>query len=96
VAEWYHWQGTELVLNVLVQPNGIKDQIVGVHAGALKIKVTAPALQNKANQHLCRFIAKVCRVSKTKVRLESGHHQRNKRIRIQLNETRLPPDLTNY
>jgi len=37
MSGWYQWQDNELVLSVLVQLNGAKDQVIGVHADALKI-----------------------------------------------------------
>ena len=75
---------------MLVQPNSAKDQNIGVHANALKIKVTAPVIENKANQQRCLFIAKLCGMSKAKVKLESGQQHRKKRIRVLLTESILP------
>lgn len=93
MSEWYRWQDSQLILSVIVQPNSAKDQLVGIHDSSLKIKISAPAVDNKANTAVCRYLATLCEVSKSKVQLLSGHTQRNKRIQITLNEAILPAAL---
>jgi len=81
-APWYSWQGTALILTVRVQPRASRDEIVGVHGEQLKIRLTAPPVDGKANQTLLKFLAKFCGVPTRQVTLLSGDSGRNKRIRI--------------
>jgi uncharacterized protein (TIGR00251 family) len=81
-AAWYSWQGTALILNVRVQPRASRDEIVGVHGEQLKIRLTAPPVDGKANQTLLKFLAKITGVLSRQVTLLSGDSGRNKRVRI--------------
>lgn len=90
---WYHWQGSDLVLQVLIQPRASKDEVVGPHGDQLKIRITAPPVDGKANQHLTRFLAKTFRVAKSQIHIESGETGRHKRVRI-LAPQQLPAFLT--
>ena len=58
----------------------------------LKLRLTAPPVEGKANAQLIRFLAATFGVTKSRVHLESGASSRNKRVRIQAPE-RLPLDL---
>jgi uncharacterized protein (TIGR00251 family) len=89
-ADWYSWQGTALVLSVRLQPRASRDEIAGVHGEQLKIRLTAPPVDGKANQTLLKFLAKICGVGAGQVSLISGDSSRNKRVRIE-NPRRLPP-----
>lgn len=84
VAEhWHHWDREDLVLNVYIQPRASVDALDGTHGERLKIRLTAPPVDGKANSHLIRFLAKHFGVPRSHVRLISGESSRNKRIRIQ-------------
>ena len=50
--------------SVRVQPRASKDEIAGVVGGALKIRLRAPAVENRANEALLEFLAHAfeCRV----------------------------------
>lgn len=82
MASWYQWQGESLILSVRAQPKASRDEIVGPHGDSLKIRITAPPIDGKANQHLQKFLAKAFGVSKSSVVLESGDSAREKRFRI--------------
>lgn len=58
----------------------------------LKIRLTAPPVDGKANAHLLAFLASAFAVSKSQVSLESGQQSRQKRVRIQQPQ-RLPAEL---
>jgi len=55
----------------------------------LRVRVTAPPVEGKANAHLIRFLAKEFAVSARQVNLESGAGSRNKLVRI-ISPRRLP------
>lgn len=71
-----------LVLSVRVQPRASKDEIAGIHDGALKVRLRAPALEDRANEGLCEFLAELLKTPKSAVRILSGHRSRNKRVEI--------------
>lgn len=80
---WYQWQGEQLLLSVRVQPRASKDEIVGPHGTAsLKVRITAPPVDGKANTHLIKFLAKSFGVAKSQVALVSGTTGRDKRLAI--------------
>jgi uncharacterized protein (TIGR00251 family) len=67
---------------VRVQPRAGRDEIAGAIAGALKIRLTAPALENRANQALVEFLAAILKTSKSAVRIRSGEQSRTKRVEV--------------
>ena len=69
-----------LVLHV--QPNARKDEIVGLHGGALKVKIAAPAADNKANSELVGFLGEALGVSKSAVAIRHGATGRRKVVEI--------------
>ncbi|MBI5462016.1 MAG: YggU family protein [Gammaproteobacteria bacterium] len=89
---WYHWDGADLILAVHLQPRARQDEIVGAHGDRLKIRITAPPVDGKANAHLIRFLATICGVPISAVELLAGTSGRDKRLRIRAPRT-LPPPL---
>ena len=71
-----------MILAVRVQPRASKDEIAGVTGGALKIRLRAPALEDRANEALCEFLAELLKTPKAAVRILSGHHSRSKRVEV--------------
>jgi len=67
---------------VRVQPRASKDEISGTIAGALKIRLRAPAVENRANEALIDFLAGLLKTPKAAVRIQSGEHARAKRVEI--------------
>ena len=68
---------------VRVQPRASRDEITGVVEGALRIRLTAPAVENRANEALCEFLAALLKRPKSAVRILSGYHSRTKRVVIE-------------
>ncbi len=79
---WYYWEGTDLILQVRVQPRAGRDEITGLQAGRLRVRLTAPPVDGKANLHLCRFLAEAFAVPPSRVTLIAGATSRDKRLRI--------------
>ena len=67
---------------VRVQPHASKNEVAGVMAGALKIRLQAPAVEDRANQALCAFLAELLKRPKSAVRLLSGERSRSKRVEV--------------
>ena len=87
---WYRWDGADLILDCHLQPKASKDEFAGLQGERLKIRLTAPPVDGKANAHLQAFLAKVFGVAKSQVILESGELNRHKRLRIRAPRS-LPP-----
>lgn len=67
---------------VRVLPRGRRDQVVGLHGDALKVRLTAPPVKGKANRALQEFLAGRLGVSRSAVEILSGHTSRHKRVRV--------------
>ncbi len=78
--------GAALLLTVHVQPRAAKARIAGLHGDALKIAVTSPPVDNKANKAVVAFLAKVLHLPKAQLAITGGHHSRTKLIRIETTE----------
>lgn len=71
-----------ITVSIRVQPRASKNEIAGTMDGALKVRLTAPALENRANDALAEFLANLLKTSKSAVRIQSGLQSRNKRVEI--------------
>ena len=69
-------------IEIKAVPNAPKSAVVGWLGEALKVKVHAPALEGKANQELCEFLAKALALPKRAVRLAQGDTSRKKLVEI--------------
>ena len=69
-------------MTVRVQPRAGKDEIAGAMGGTLKVRLCAPAVENRANEALIEFLAGLLKTAKSAVRILSGEHGRNKRVEI--------------
>ncbi|HCH03214.1 MAG TPA: YggU family protein [Vibrio sp.] len=74
--------GEDLLLRVYIQPKASRDNIVGLHGDEIKIAITAPPVDGKANAYLTKYLAKLCKVPKSSVTIEKGELGRHKTIRI--------------
>lgn len=79
----YQWQDNALLLYCLLQPRSSKNEIVGLHDNRLKICITAPPVDGKANKHLIATVAKWFGVSKNQVMIVRGETGRHKTLRIE-------------
>lgn len=88
---WFRWDGEDLILDCHLQPRASKDEFAGLHGERMKIRLTAPPVEGKANAHLIAFLAAAFGVAKSQVSLESGELNRQKRVRVRAPRTL--PDL---
>ncbi|MBW8004174.1 MAG: DUF167 domain-containing protein [candidate division NC10 bacterium] len=77
-----HTRGADLLLSVLVKPGARRDEIIGVQEGFLKVSVSAPPVEGKANAACRRLLADVLRVPISRVEVVAGSNTPRKRIRI--------------
>src|SRR5712692_8365925 len=69
-------------LSVFCQPKAARSALIGMHGGALKVKVKAPPLEGRANEALLDLLAGTLGVARSGLSLRSGEHSRNKRVRV--------------
>ncbi len=73
---------------VRVQPRASRDEIVGEWAGAagepsaVKVRLTAPPVDDRANAAMCRLLADALGVAVSAVRIVSGERSRMKRVEV--------------
>ena len=67
---------------VRVQPRASRDEIVGEFQDALKIRLTAPPVDDRANEALRKLLAASLKVPLAAVRIASGERSRTKRVEI--------------
>jgi hypothetical protein len=75
-------QGGALLIRVKVQPKAPAGAIVGEHAGALKIKVTAAPENGRANRDAVKFLAGKLGLRRSDISIVSGEHSRDKLFAI--------------
>jgi hypothetical protein len=78
----YDAAARRLSLTLHVQPNAKKNAITGLHGDALKVRVAAPAADNRANDELIEFLAKTLEVPRSAVTLRHGATGRRKVVEI--------------
>ena len=67
-------------LDVFVQPRAARDGVVGLHGAALKLKVQAPAQDDKANRAVVALAAAALGIPKNRVEIVAGHRSRHKTL----------------
>lgn len=88
----WRWLGQQLELTLHVQPKASRDQFCGLHGDAIKLAITAPPVDGKANAHIVKLLATWFGVSKSAVELVRGDTSRQKTIRIQ-SPDKIPEEL---
>jgi len=71
-----------VIFAVRVQTRASKDEIAGEMGGALKVRLRAPAVEDRANEALVEFLAELLKTSRSAVSILSGERSRVKRIEI--------------
>jgi len=80
---WITEKPDGVLVRVRVKPRSSRERIEGPSPdGYLVIKLTAPPVDNKANQALVALLAKKLRVPKSEIAIESGRRSRNKVVTI--------------
>ncbi len=71
-----------IILQVHVQPRATQDSLNGIYGQSVKIRITAPPVDGKANNHIKKYLAQLFQVPKTSVELLQGCKSRRKRYLI--------------
>jgi hypothetical protein len=77
-----HAATATVIFAVRVQPRAHRDEVAGEMAGAIKVRLQAPAVEGRANEALIAFLAQLLKTPQGAVRILSGDRSRIKRIEI--------------
>jgi uncharacterized protein (TIGR00251 family) len=78
----YSERDGRLTFKVRVVPRSSRSEIVGEHDGALKVRLTAPPVDDAANTALVRVLARALELSSDAVEIVSGKRSRTKTVSI--------------
>lgn len=87
---WYIQENDIITLKTYVQPGAKHNEITGLYNNALKIRLTTPAIEGRANAALLKYIAELFDVSCANILLRRGNTSRYKTIEI--HHSRINPD----
>lgn len=92
-GDWYRWDGADLLLRLKLQPRAGRDAFAEPSNDRLRVYITAPPVDGKANTHLIVWLARQFGVGKSSISIESGHSSPLKRVRVKA-PSRLPEIIT--
>jgi hypothetical protein len=75
-------QNGAVLVAIRVQPRASRDEVAGEWNGALKVRLQAPAVEGRANEALCEYLATLLKTPKSAVRILGGDRSRTKRVVI--------------
>lgn len=81
-VSWLTQSEDGVLINIHVQPAAKRDAVVGIYNERLKIALTAPPVDGKANEAVANFLAKRLHCAKRNITLIAGQTARTKRFRI--------------
>jgi uncharacterized protein (TIGR00251 family) len=73
----------DLELSIHAQPGARRTEVHGLHGDAIKIRISARAIEGAANEALLEFVASALQVPRRRCVLISGETSRHKRVRIE-------------
>ncbi|MEX1993792.1 MAG: DUF167 domain-containing protein [Steroidobacteraceae bacterium] len=82
MPRWWRQGPTGLRLLVRIQPRAGADRVHGVQAGRLRIRIAAAPVEDAANARLRRFMADLCGVPQSAVRVLQGNKSRDKLLAV--------------
>lgn len=77
-----HESAMGVTFAVKVQPRARKNAITGTVGDAVKLALTAPPVEGRANKAVIQFLAEVLEIPRASVTIASGETGRNKVVRI--------------
>lgn len=72
----------ETLIKVYLQPKSSKNEVAGPYRDGIKVKVTTPPVEGKANEALIRFLAKEYGIPPSCIEIIKGLHSREKTLKI--------------
>ncbi len=83
-STWFRYDAAarRFSLTLHIQPNAKKNALAGLHGDALKVRIAAPAADNRANVELIEFLSETLGVPKSAITLRRGATSRRKVVEI--------------
>jgi hypothetical protein len=75
--------GSALEVALHVLPRARRNEISGLHNGAIKLRVSAPPVDDAANRAVVEFFASLLHLPRSRLRIVSGARSRDKVLRIE-------------
>ena len=72
----------KITLTLHIQPNARKTAVVGPHGNALKLKIAAPAVDDKANRAVIDFLHQWFKLSLSQINIRQGSRNRRKIVEL--------------
>lgn len=73
-------QGEFACVHVLLQPRASRNEICGIVGSELKVRVTSPPVDDRANAQLVEFLAETAGLPRRDVAILKGHKSRRKTV----------------
>jgi uncharacterized protein (TIGR00251 family) len=83
MPHWLTRQDDRVTLALRIQPRASRDEVAGLHGERLKLRITAPPVDGAANEHVCRFLARLFGIAPSRVRLLKGTTGRDKLVALE-------------
>ncbi|NOZ68527.1 MAG: YggU family protein [Deferribacteres bacterium] len=74
--------GSDLIIKVKVEPRSSRPGIAGPYGDALKVRLSSPPVEGKANKELIEILSREFGIHKKDVEIVSGHSSRNKLVKL--------------
>jgi uncharacterized protein (TIGR00251 family) len=71
-----------VVFNIRVIPRSSRSEFAGVQGDALKLRITAPPVEDAANKECIRFLSEMLGVKRAQIRIIAGHRSKNKKVSV--------------
>jgi uncharacterized protein (TIGR00251 family) len=73
---------TGVIFRIRVVPRASRSEVAGIQGDALKLRITAPPVEGKANEECIRLLAETLGVKKGQVTIIAGHASRTKTVAV--------------
>jgi uncharacterized protein (TIGR00251 family) len=81
---WLREDESGVTLMVAAQPGAKTTALVGLHDGALRVRIAAPALDGRGNAALCAWLAHTLHLTRRDVSIKRGEKSRRKQVALRL------------
>ena len=75
--------GTSATFSVRALPRSAREGIAGFAGGDVRVRLTSPPIEDRANEDLVRFLSRALDVPRRRVELVAGLRGRRKIVRVQ-------------
>ena len=83
MEDWIRIREGGVELRVRLMPRASRDGLQGLHGDRVKIRLTAPAVGGAANESLLRFLARLAKVPRSRIRIVLGARDRSKTLLLE-------------